>query len=77
MPSSIVAQMLVFPRRRDESTVIGEDTTVTVVEIAFNRVRLGVVAPKEVSVHRGEVYEKMRRSQGSEGLTPPDIRSAK
>jgi carbon storage regulator len=49
--------MLVLSRRRNESVVINNDVTITVVEIRDDRVRLGIVAPRDVPVHRHEVYE--------------------
>jgi len=49
--------MLVLSRKKNESIVINNDITVTVVEIRGDKVRLGIVAPKEVPVHRQEVYE--------------------
>jgi carbon storage regulator len=53
--------MLVLSRKRDEKIVIGENIVVTVVEIRGDKVRLGVEAPKEVSVHRQEVWDAIRR----------------
>ncbi len=47
--------MLVLSRKANESVVIGEDIIITVVQIAGNKVRLGIVAPRNVSVHREEV----------------------
>src|SRR5690349_706677 len=49
--------MLVLSRKKNESIVINNDVVVTVVEIRGDKVRLGVVAPKEVPVHRQEVYD--------------------
>jgi carbon storage regulator len=49
--------MLVLSRKKNESIVINNDITVTVVEIRGDKVRLGIVAPKEVPVHRQEVYD--------------------
>src|SRR5947209_1506964 len=49
--------MLVMSRKKNESLVIGNNITVTVVEIRGDKVRLGSVSPKEVPVHRQEVYE--------------------
>ena len=49
--------MLVLSRKKDESIVINNDIVITVVEIRGDKVRLGIVAPKDVSVHREEVYE--------------------
>ena len=53
--------MLVLLRKRNESIIISDDITVTVVEVKGDKVRLGITAPKEVSVHREEVYEAIRR----------------
>jgi len=52
--------MLVLSRKANETIVIGDDIVVTVVEIRHDRVRLGIEAPREVTVHRREVYEKMK-----------------
>jgi carbon storage regulator len=49
--------MLVLSRKKNESIVINNDVIVTVVEIRGDKVRLGIVAPKEVPVHRQEVYD--------------------
>ena len=56
--------MLVLSRKKNESIVINNDITIVVVEIRGDKVRLGVEAPKEVPVHRQEVYEAIRRSDG-------------
>jgi carbon storage regulator len=53
--------MLVLSRHRDESIMIGDDIVVTIVDIRGDKVRLGIEAPKEVPVHRQEVYEAIRR----------------
>ncbi len=53
--------MLVLSRKKNESIVINNDITIVVVEIRGDKVRLGVEAPKEVPVHRREVYEAIRR----------------
>ena len=53
--------MLVLSRERDGSIMIGDDIEVTVVDIRGGSVRLGITAPKEVSVHRKEVYDAIRR----------------
>jgi carbon storage regulator len=49
--------MLVLSRKKDESIVINSDIIITVVEIRGDKVRLGIVAPKDVPVHRQEVYD--------------------
>jgi carbon storage regulator len=49
--------MLVLSRKKNESIVINNDVIITIVEIRGDKVRLGIVAPKDVAVHREEVYE--------------------
>src|ERR1700751_4314975 len=53
--------MLVLSRKKNESIIINDHITVTVVEIRGDKVRLGIDAPREVSVHRREVYEAIQR----------------
>ena len=53
--------MLVLSRKKNESIVINNDITIVVVEIRGDKVRLGVEAPKEVPVHRREVYDAIHR----------------
>jgi carbon storage regulator len=53
--------MLVLSRQRDESIIIGDNVQVTIVDIRGDKVRLGIVAPAEVSVHRKEVYDAIQR----------------
>jgi carbon storage regulator len=62
--------MLVLSRKKNESIVINNDIVVTVVEIRGDKVRLGIVAPKDVPVHREEVYEAIH------GNTPVKARPA-
>ena len=69
--------MLVLSRKKNESIVINNDITIVVVEIRGDKVRLGVEAPKEVPVHRREVYEAIKRADASgsetkESTTEPD-----
>lgn len=52
--------MLVLSRKKDESIIINDQIRVTIVEIRGDKVRLGIDAPKEVSVHRREVYEAIQ-----------------
>ena len=63
--------MLVLSRKKNESIVINDDITIVVVEIRGDKVRLGVEAPKEVPVHRNEVYEAIQRSQRQAVADPP------
>ena len=53
-------------RHRDESIVIGHDITITVVEIRGDKVRLAIDAPREVPVHRREVYDAIQRERNAE-----------
>jgi carbon storage regulator len=62
--------MLVLSRKKNESIVINNDVTITVVEIRGDKVRLGVVAPKEACVHRQEVYDAI---YGLLGAQPPAV----
>lgn len=55
--------MLVLSRKKDERIVINNDITIVVVEIRGDKVRLGVEAPKEVPVHRREVYDAISRGE--------------
>lgn len=54
--------MLVLSRKKNESIVINNDITIIVVEIRGDKVRLGIDAPKEIPVHRQEVYDAIQRS---------------
>lgn len=54
--------MLVLSRKKNESVVINNDITIVVVEIRGDKVRLGIEAPKEVPVHRREVYDAIKQS---------------
>ena len=58
--------MLVLSRRLGETLIIGDDVKVTVLGISGNQVRLGIAAPKEVSVHREEVYNRILSEQEQE-----------
>jgi carbon storage regulator len=71
--------MLVLSRKKNESIVINDDITIVVVEIRGDKVRLGVEAPKEVPVHRREVFDAIRRNeqQGNHEPNHPERASAK
>jgi carbon storage regulator len=58
--------MLVLSRKKNESIVINNDITIVVVEIRGDKVRLGVEAPKEVPVHRREVYDAIKRNAATQ-----------
>ena len=56
--------MLILTRRVGETLVVGDDITVTVLGVKGNQVRLGVNAPKDVSVHREEIYQRIQQEKG-------------
>jgi carbon storage regulator len=58
--------MLVLSRKKNESIVINDEITIVVVEIRGDKVRLGIEAPKEVPVHRREVYEAIKRNEANQ-----------
>ena len=62
--------MLVLSRKLDESIMIGDDVVLVVVEIRGDKVRLGVDAPREVPVHRREIYDAIARGDRPQ---PPEI----
>jgi len=64
--------MLVLSRQRDESIIISDNIVITVVDVRGDKVKLGIDAPKEISVHRREVYEAIQRENRQAALLKPD-----
>ncbi|UCD51596.1 MAG: carbon storage regulator CsrA [Phycisphaerales bacterium] len=64
--------MLVLSRQRDESIMIGDDVEITIVDVRGDKVRLGITAPKQIPVHRREIYDAIQRekAQKATGETP-------
>ncbi len=65
--------MLVLSRKKNEVITIGDNITIVVIEIRGDKVRLGVEAPKDVAVHRREVYDAIKRGESRDGeqAAPP------
>lgn len=60
--------MLVLSRQRDESIMIGDDVEIIIVDVRGDKVRLGITAPKDIPVHRREIYDaiKKEKAEGTE-----------
>ena len=64
--------MLVLSRQRDESIIIGDNIVITIVDIRGDKVRLGINAPKEIPVHREEVYQAIQRERAAQQQADSD-----
>lgn len=59
--------MLILSRKKGEKLNIGDDIVLEVMEVRGDKVRIGITAPRDVSVHRGEVYDAIKRAKEQEG----------
>jgi len=59
-------RMLILTRRIAESLMVGDEVTITVLGVKGNQVRIGIDAPKDIQVHREEIYEKIQREKDDE-----------
>jgi carbon storage regulator len=66
--------MLVLSRKKDEKIVIGDKITIMVIEIRGDKVRLGIDAPRDITVHREEVYEAIKREQDEQSNVSSDAK---
>ena len=64
--------MLVLSRKKNESIVINDNIVVTIVDVRGDKVRLGFDAPREVKIHRREIYDAIRQSEGAGEASPED-----
>ena len=65
-------EMLVLSRQKDESIMIGDNVEITIVDVRGDKVRLGITAPKEIPVHRREVYEAIQREKSANKEEQPE-----
>ena len=63
--------MLILTRRVGETLMIGDTVSVTVLGVKGNQVRIGINAPKDVAVHREEIFQRIKREQGGSGEQTP------
>jgi len=63
--------MLILSRRTDESIVIGDEVTITILSVKGKQVRIGITAPPDVSVHREEIYQRIQAGDPEAAVAEP------
>ena len=62
--------MLVLSRQKDESIMIGDDVEITIVDVRGDKVRLGITAPRDIAVHRRELFDAIKREKQNKDKQP-------
>ncbi len=65
--------MLVLTRKLNESIMVGDDVKITIVDVKGDQVKLGITAPRQVAVHREEVYREIQRENQNATLSKPNL----
>ena len=67
--------MLVLSRQRDESIMIGDDVEITIVDVRGDKVRLGITAPKNIPVHRREIYDAIQKEKADKAQADGQVQT--
>lgn len=67
--------MLVLTRKLNESIMVGDDVKITIVDVKGDQVKLGITAPREIAVHREEVYREIQKENQLAALAKPNLES--
>ena len=60
--------MLILTRKIGEAVIIGDDITIRILEVQGNQIRLGIIAPREISVHREEIYQRIQSKKDDDDI---------
>jgi carbon storage regulator len=67
--------MLVLTRKLNESIMVGDDVKITIVDVKGDQVKLGITAPRQIAVHREEVYREIQKENQNATLSKPSLES--